>query len=197
MDDALRRELLAMVEEDERVTAELGQSRQLFSGYHKRMQDVHERNAKRLDEIMKKDGWPGRARAGADGAEAAWRIAQHAIGWPPFMRRALALLELAAEIGDVPRWQPAYLIDRIRVMEGREQVYGTQFDWDAKGELQPYPIENEAEVDQRRAAAGLRPLAHAMEARRKKVAESGETAPAHSEQRQQEFLAWARQAGWR
>jgi hypothetical protein len=197
MDDAFRRALLAMVEEDERVTAELASGRTLFTGYHTRMQEVHERNAKALDDAMKRDGWPGRARVGADGAEAAWRIAQHAIGWPVFMRRALALLEQAAEIGDVPRWQPAYLIDRIRTMEGREQVYGTQFDWDAKGELVPYPIENEAEIDARRATVGLRPLAQAMDARRKKTAESGEAPPKASEQRQQEFLDWARKAGWR
>lgn len=187
-----------MVAEDDRVAAELSADRSLFSGYHTRMQEVHERNAKRLDEAMRKDGWPGRARVGKDGAEAAWRIAQHAIGWPPFMRRALALLEQAAEIEDVPRWQVAYLVDRIRTMEGREQVYGTQMDWDEKGELAPYPIEAEAQVEARRAAAGLRPLAQTMEERRKRAAYNGEKAPApSSEQRQQQFLDWARKAGWR
>ena len=197
MDDELRKELLSMAAEDERVRTELAAGRQLFAGYHSRMQEVHERNAQRLDAVMKRDGWPGRARVGDDGAQAAWRIAQHAIGWPPFMRRALELIEKSAESGDVPRWQVAYLTDRIRFMEGREQIYGTQFDWDDKGELAPYPIEEPGTVDVRRALVGLRPLAETMADRRARAVKSGENPPKRSEERQQQFLDWARRAGWR
>jgi hypothetical protein len=48
----------------------------------------------------------------------------------------------------------AYLEDRVRVHDGRPQLYGTQFTV-ADGELQPSPIEDPQRLDARRAAAGL------------------------------------------
>lgn len=186
-----------MAADDERVRADLARDGAPFRGYHSRIQEVHERNARRLHEVVLGDGWPGITRVGRDGAEAAWKIAQHAISWPAFMREALAALEIAADIGEAPRWQVAYLVDRIRTMEGREQVYGTQLDWNKEGEMVPSPIENEAEVDGRRAAAGLRPLAQVMAERRARAKQSGEKPPVFSERTQQEFLEWARSAGWR
>jgi hypothetical protein len=58
------------------------------------------------------------------------------------------------------------LTDRIRVLEGRAQLYGTQFDWDQNGVMSPLPIEDEPGVDQRRAQLGLEPLAQAISHRR-------------------------------
>lgn len=197
MDETLRQDLLAWAAEDERIRSELAQDRSLYSGYHSRMQEVHLRNARQLDAVLDRDGWPGRARVGEEAAKAAWLIAQHSIAWPSFMRKCLSLLEQAAEIGEVPRWQPAYLIDRIRTLEGRQQVYGTQFDWDANGEISPYPIKDADNVDARRVAVGLRPLAPVLVERRANVARSGETPPAHSQEQQRQFEEWTRQVGWR
>jgi hypothetical protein len=45
------------------------------------------------------------------------------------------------------------------VNEGREQVYGTQMCGTADGAAIPWPIEDPDGVDERRAAAGLEPLA--------------------------------------
>jgi hypothetical protein len=56
------------------------------------MEDVHRKNAERLRELLELFGWPAVDIAGQDGAEAAWLIAQHAIGEPDFQRRVLALL---------------------------------------------------------------------------------------------------------
>lgn len=53
---------------------------------------------------------------------------------PKTKRRCLALLEAGAGQGDeVSPSQLAYLTDRIRVLEGRSQLYGTQHDWDDDG----------------------------------------------------------------
>jgi hypothetical protein len=43
--DDIRSELLALVEEDQRVRAELVAEGSLFDGYHPRMRAVHEANA--------------------------------------------------------------------------------------------------------------------------------------------------------
>jgi hypothetical protein len=85
------------------------------------------------------------------------------------------------------------LDDRIRVFEGRPQRYGTQFDWDDAGRLTPLPIEDEAEVDARRARMGLDPLSEATARHRA----SGERPPADPAARRAAQDAWYREVGWR
>lgn len=125
MDSALRDELLRMDARDQAVRAELATDGSLFKGYHERMEAVHRENAARLREIILRIGWPGEGRVGKDGAHAAWRIAQHAIGEPAFMRACLKLLDEASQRGDAPRWQFAMMDDRIRTFEGAPQRYGS------------------------------------------------------------------------
>jgi hypothetical protein len=119
-----------MAERDLTVRERLARDGSLFDGYHPEMQAVREANAAALADIIDHEGWPPADRVGDDGAEAAWLIAQHAISLPDFARRCLAELERSAEAGGVPRWQPAYLEDRIRSLKGQPQRYGTSFDWD-------------------------------------------------------------------
>jgi hypothetical protein len=190
-DPGLRDELLAMVAADGALRAWLVADGTLFDGYHPEMAALHHRHAARLAEIVAARGWPGRGLVGEDGAEAAWRVVQHAIGDPPVMRRCLPLLEAAAARGDAPAWQPAYLLDRIHTLEGRPQRYGTQHDWDPGGTLRPLPLEDPAGVDARRAAVGLGPLGHGI------APADGERPPADPEARRRAFEAWARAAGWR
>lgn len=53
----------------------------------------------------------------------------------------------------------AYLIDRIRVLKGKAQLYGTQFKRDDDGRVTLIDIEDAESVDVRRNAMGLEPLA--------------------------------------
>lgn len=194
--EAIRSELLAMAAEDLAVRAELERSGALFEGYHPRMRAVHERNAVRLTAILDAHGWPGRTLVGDEAAEAAWLVLQHAIGNPALQRRGLALLTSAAAAHDVPPAQVATLDDRIRVSEGRPQRYGTQFDWDERGSVSPLPIEDDVNVDARRAEVGLRPLAEQVERMRRDAAAAGEHAPKDWHARQAEIRAWRRVTGW-
>jgi hypothetical protein len=186
-----------MAEEDLRVRAELAASGSLFQGYHPRMRAVHDRHASRLAQILAEHGWPGERQVGADGARAAWLIVQHAITQPELQRQALSMVRTAAARGEVPEWQPAMLEDRIRTLEGRPQRYGTQFDWDAAGQLSPLPIEDQAGVDERRQTLGLRPLKDELAAQLDAAVQSGERSPADWEARQREVDVWLRDVGWR
>ena len=85
MNDALRAELMQMDAHDQAVREELAADGSLFEGYHPRMAAVHDANAARLREIIAQYGWPIESLAGADGAKAAHRIAQHSINHPQFM----------------------------------------------------------------------------------------------------------------
>jgi hypothetical protein len=116
-------------------------------------------NSDRLRAIIAEHGWPGRALVGDEGAEAAWLIAQHADHQLDFQREALGLLERAVHCGDAPASHLAYLTDRVRMNEGRPQLFGTQVGDITNGVASPWPIEDEEHVDQRRASAGLESLA--------------------------------------
>ena len=185
-----------MAAEDLRVREELARSGALFEGYHSRMRELHERNAARLAVIMERHGWPGKSLVGEDAAKSAWLILQHAISDPSLLRRGLSLLRNAAAIGEVSLIQAAMLEDRISSNEGKGQRYGTQFDWDEHGRISPLPIDDESNVDQRRAEIGLAPLAEVIARMRQLAAESGEKPPHDWKARQREKLEWLRSTGW-
>ena len=196
MNGAIREKLLALVAEDERVRAELAADGTLFDGYNARMREVHERNAAVLAGLMDAHGWPGFAVAGTDGAAAAWRIAQHAIGLPAFQRRSLRLLEEAAAKGDADPRHAALLDDRIAFNERRPQKHGTQFDWDEAGNMSPWLLDDPAAVDRRRAALGMKSMSEQAAAFRDESDEWKEHAPRDWHARQQEIEEWARAVGW-
>ena len=154
--EELRRELLSMREEDLRVREELLAAGELGGPYHARMEAVHIKNASRLRALIVEHGWPADDIAGPDGAEAGWLIAQHSIGEPELMRRALELVRDCAEQGRVPRWQTAYLEDRIALYEGRPQRFGTQGMDDTRDGLdRPWTLADPEHVNELRASMGL------------------------------------------
>jgi hypothetical protein len=182
-----------MQAEDLRVREELAREGVLGDGYEPRMEKVHRHNAARLEAIVNEHGWPGRTQAGDDGAEAAWRTLQHAIGRPDLIRLYLPLLQQAAAAGEIPDWQPAYLLDRIRFFEGKPQVYGTQYDWDEEGFTKLWPVEDPEHVNEKRKSVGLPPLAQAGARARLQKPVPREKLRA----RREAMEAWARSVGWR
>jgi hypothetical protein len=154
--EALRCELVAMRAEDMRVRAELVASNELGGAYVPRMEAVHVKNAARLRELIDRHGWPAEDIAGKDGAEAAWLIAQHAIGEPEFQRRALQWMHECAAEGRIPAWHAAYLEDRIAMLEGRPQRFGTQWLDDPRdGRVRPWRLADPERVNELRAGVGL------------------------------------------
>jgi len=196
MNSALRDELLAMEAEDIRVRAELLAQSALGDGYNPRMREVHERNATRLKAIIAAHGWPGRSLVGQDGSHAAWRVVQHAIGDPSFQRSCLAAIEESVADGEAPLAQLAFLVDRVRYFEGRPQIYGTQFDWNENGEMNPWQIEDPDHVDERRSRAGLNSIAERTREIREQAAREGDTGKDREEQKRK-YEAWLRETGWR
>lgn len=119
LNESLSRELIALAKRDLSVRDELVADGSLGThGYHPRMEAVHQDNAAHLAAIIERYGWPGKNLVGEEGAWAAWLIAQHAIGNPPFMRHCLSLLKEAAARNEALPWQVAMLEDRIRSTKG-------------------------------------------------------------------------------
>jgi hypothetical protein len=183
----LRQQLLTLRARDEEVRDQLAADGSLFHGYHRRMEEVHRDNAYALRLIIQAHGWPDEGLVGPDGAHAAWLIAQHAIAEPSFMRLCRQKLDEASRAGRIPRWQYAYIDDRIQVFEGKPQRFGTQIDLRPEG-AKMHELEDPAQLDAWRQEVGLDPFVlpkahHALptikEYRRKQAAE----------------LAWRQRAG--
>jgi hypothetical protein len=191
MDTRLADELIAMAALDQKVRDELAASGALYEGYHPRMAAIHESNALRLQAIIAQIGWPTERLVGEGAAKAAWLIAQHAISQPDFQRACLKCLAEAAREHTVPLWQPAMLEDRIRVFEGRPQLYGSQLKPDSHGNVQPHAIEDPEGVEERRGAVGLEPLADIL-ARAKP-----QPLPADPERFERDYQRWLIDVGWR
>jgi hypothetical protein len=193
IDEDLRAQLLAWEAEDDARRAELAQRGELFGGYHPEMEAVHRENARRLAEVVAARGWPGVSLVGADGASAAWRICQHAIGEPDRMRAWLPLLRDAAARGDASAAEVAMLEDRVRVFEGRPQRYGTQYDWNEAGDAMELSlgVEEPETVDERRRAVGLPPIVW------RRAVPDDETRPTDLAAYRNEFAVWAKRVGWR
>ena len=138
---------------------ELVDAGELGGPYVPRMEAVHVKNAARLRALIAQYGWPTEEVAGKDGAEAAWFIAQHAIGEPEFQRDTLKRLQEAGSQGKTPAWHAAYLEDRIAMLEGRPQRFGTQWMDDPRdGLIRPWTLADPENVNQLRASVGLDPL---------------------------------------
>ena len=189
--------LVAAARRDLDTRTRLAASGELFNGYHPEMEAVHDENAALLTRVFDDIGWPGRREYGDDGAGAAFLILQHAIGHPDLQRRGLTLLLDAIPEGQANPLDVAYLSDRISIFEGGAQTFGTQFDWDANGQLSPAAVRDPETLDERRASVGLPPIAETIAHMRASAAAEGQTAPADLTERRAAYEAWARKAGWR
>ena len=118
-----------------------------------------EARTERLKKILDKHGWPTYGLVGEDGEDAAWAIAQHSDHDLAFQKKALELLRVAVAVDQASPGNLAYLTDRVAVAQGKPQSYGTQVGCGPNGPAPATPIRDKANVEERRKAAGLDPLA--------------------------------------
>ena len=115
--------------------------------------ELDARNTALMKEIVMEIGWPTASKVGKQIAHDAWLLVQHADHDIEFQEYCLGLMksELPHE---VEKNDIAFLEDRIRVNQGRGQFSGTQFT-QIDGKHIPRPIEDEQNVDARRAEMGM------------------------------------------
>lgn len=103
-------------------------------------------------------GLPGVREVGADGVAAAWLLVQHADADAAFQQQVLDGLAPKVDSGEISAREYALLVDRVLVSTGKLQRYGSQLAA-ISSKWQPKPMEAPGQVDARRAALGLMPLA--------------------------------------
>lgn len=158
----LRKEILEMTQKDQEVQEVIMRKAQAGEKVDPsdwaRQDSVFSSHIHRAKEILDEYKWPGFELVGADGSQGFFLIIQHADADPAFQRKALEYLKTAFENNQASGKNVAYLTDRVLVAEGHSQLYGTQLNYDDRACPIPGNIENQDEVDTRRAEVGLEPL---------------------------------------
>lgn len=104
-----------------------------------------------IDRILDAYGYPGKALAG-DAAPIPFYI----LGFAPtaLKEKHVSKLVTAATRDDISLKSLAFFIDKLRLAKGEKQLYGTQY-YLKKDEYILYPVEDEANLESRRASMGL------------------------------------------
>jgi hypothetical protein len=162
LNSSLRNELLERGKRDQEIRLEV-----IRQGNDHAPADVRERmiaidkeNREWLSEIIHQYGWPGPELVGVEATQVAWLLVQHSD--VKFQKQCLPLVKEAYLAGKLSGGDFALLQDRVLVEEGKPQIYGSQAmpvgQWN-NGQPVFHPIEDEKNVDKRRAEVGLGPLA--------------------------------------
>ncbi len=169
LDQDLREKLLMMMERDQRyrgIVQQLAQehdwdSHQITS-YWESQKALDSLNLIDLKKIFITYNYPGESLVG-DLSGVGYFILQRAD--IATQHQYLPLLKMAANEGEISWSTLATFIDRLKVTEGMEQIFGTQVLRDNEtGTYEFYPIHDVENVNQRRAEAELSPIE--IEARR-------------------------------
>ncbi|MET0815765.1 MAG: DUF6624 domain-containing protein [Pseudoxanthomonas sp.] len=147
------RDLEAMGKSDQAVRGQPNPEKRTAAEW-RRQEAIDAANMARLAQIIDRHGWPGVRFAGYEGASNAFLVLQHAE--LDSQRKYLPLMREAVQRHDALGNHLALLEDRVRMREGKPQIYGSQLVGNPPALV---PIEDEANVDQRRRAVGLGPLA--------------------------------------
>jgi len=123
------------------------------------VQEIDTESTTFLKAMIEASGWPSFTSVGKEAAHTAWLLVQHADSDPALQEEALRLMAPLVEEGQASATDFAYLTDRVLCARRQPQRFGTQFGQDATGANRPFPIEDFAHVDERRAELGLEPLA--------------------------------------
>jgi len=192
----IAKQIIALKDADLRLRDQLIQSGHLFDGYHAEMEALHLSNAHALEGIIDQIGYPTIALVGPEANDAAWLIIQHSISRPDFMRKCQLMLQSAVAENQANHIHLAYLTDRIAVLSGEPQLYGTQYDWDINGELNPQAYDHLPTVDLRRKDLGLNTVSEQTAIMRQRATNENESAPADYHHRQAKMNKWRQSVGW-
>jgi len=103
-----------------------------------------------ISQLLDQCGWPEGLTA--EESSTVFLVIDHAD--LAFMQKYLPVLESQAQAGNVSKSDLATIRDRVQMLTGKKQVYGTQTLKTGK-EVYVWPVENEAGLDARRKEMGL------------------------------------------
>ena len=165
IDKPLRAELKAVLEEDQKYRKQIeevektsGRDSPQMRALWKIIGQKDEENLTKVKKILDGRGWLGPDIVGSDGASAIFLVIQHAD--PKTQQKYLPMMRAAVRAKKAQANDLALLEDRVALGEGRHQTYGSQIGFNEKTKkYYVSPLDDPDNVDARRAAVGLPPLA--------------------------------------
>ncbi len=182
-----------MEKEDLELREKLIQEKLLFDGYNQKMRELHNENGLKLKKIIDEIGFESIDKFDEKVKDAVFLIIQHNIDNPPFMKFCLEKLKKTKNFSKI---QIAQLSDRIALFEGKPQKYGTQFDYDKHGILNPSHYDNLLKVNNRRAKIGLNSLEEQIEVIRNRAKLENQKPPKDFDLKIKEYNHWRKEVGW-
>lgn len=140
------------------VIARSGAESEEAKVFWRKMREADSLNVLKVTDILDKHGWIGPDVVGQRGNITLFLVIQHAdlatqLKYLPMMRKAV-------RDGDAEASHLAMLEDRLALRQGKEQIYGSQVAVDNRtGKYYVENLQDPGNVDKRRAAVGLPPLA--------------------------------------
>lgn len=148
----LKEELLKMAAKQREMLLQVVDKDQTKPSDREKLHKLYEKHAIKLCEIVKTNGWLTTAMVERGGIFAAFHILKNS----SFDLQRDLLPVIIAAVKKDPHQKPEFagLYDRLRVSAGMKQIFGTQA-VSTGGFLVLYPIEDEANLNARRAEYGL------------------------------------------
>ncbi|WP_336070140.1 DUF6624 domain-containing protein [Mesoflavibacter sp. CH_XMU1404-2] len=120
---------------------------------------IYKLNERQLQEIFKSKGFVGYDLAGKKGAENFWLLVQHSDHEPEFQKEVLKKMKLAIDKNNANPNSYAFLVDRVNINTGKQQIYGTQVEYNTKiAQAYPLNLADSINVNKRRREIELEPL---------------------------------------
>ena len=145
---AIKTELLAIHDRDQKTRT--GRDSATFADY------IDSCNLVQIEKLIAEYGWPGKSFVGASGNQTVFLVIQHAE--LETQEKYLPLMQKSVEEGESQMTDFALLQDRVLMRQGKKQIYGSQVVYGKDGSPEFYPIDDEKNVNFRRAKIGLQPI---------------------------------------
>ncbi|HGW5374952.1 TPA: DUF6624 domain-containing protein [Pseudomonas aeruginosa] len=116
---------------------------------------MHVRTSAIFKRIVQRHGWPLANTVGHAGATAAWLLAMHSHNDLPFMLECRNAIAAAAMDQQGQSWHLAYMEDRLSMVCGEPQRYGTHVRLNEFGQWELAPLLDASRVDLWRRMLGL------------------------------------------
>ncbi|MGM9508013.1 DUF6624 domain-containing protein [Larkinella sp. GY13] len=162
----VRKRLTQIYEKDQKERAAYDAIERQYGWGAKESQDARQKikdmDKEHLTEVEKiiaqVGGYPGKSVVGQPLDQVAFLIIQHSVD-RAVHEKYLPMVTEAAQKNELDKAGVAFLTDQVKVQKKEKQVYGTQIHINNQGQKDVYPIEDEANVDQRRKQMELEPMA--------------------------------------
>lgn len=160
----LARELDSIYTEDQKYRQKIAEVEKEHGFQSPQMQDLWKvimkrdsANLIRVTAILDQYGWLGRDVVGIQGNMTLFLVIQHSN--QATQEKYLPMMREAVKKGNAQGANLALLEDRVALGQGKKQIYGSQIHQEpSTGKYFVAPIEDEANVNKRRAEVGLEPL---------------------------------------